>query len=144
MIQPPGRSYDARVVSIPPRILIADDEPQLLRVLVRVLEQQEYTVISAPDGKVAAEALRGAPEAIDVVVIDAAIDPEGADPVLEWVAEEQPQIGVIVTSGDQLSDPLRSRVLANNGIFLLKPFLPKALVQAVEGLVTEPGQRGDE
>lgn len=144
MIQPPGRSYDARVVSIPPRILIADDEPQLLRVLVRVLEQQGYTVISAPDGKAAVEALRGAPEAIDVVVIDAAIDPEGAGPVLEWVAEEQPQIGVIVTSGDQLSDPLRSRVLANNGIFLLKPFLPKALVQAVEGLVIEPGQWGDE
>jgi len=137
MIQPPDRSYDARVVAKSPRILIADDESQLLRVLVRVLEQQGYTVVSAPDGKAAVEALRGAPEAIDVVVIDAAIDPEGAGPVLEVVAEEQPQIGVIVTSGDQLPGPLRSRLLASNGIFLLKPFLPNALVEAVEDSIVK-------
>ncbi len=132
MIQTLDCSYDARVVAKPPRILVADDESQLLRVLVRVLEKQGYTVISAQEGKAAVEALREAPEAIDVIVIDAAIDPEGAGPVLEVVAEEQPQIGVIVTSGDQLADPLRSRLLANNGIFLLKPFLPSALVEAVE------------
>ncbi len=121
----------------PPRVLVADDESQLLRVLIRVLERQGYTVISAPDGKVAVEALRGASEAIDAIVIDAAIDPEGAGPVLEVVAEEQPQIGVIVTSGDQLPGPLRSRLLANNGIFLLKPFLPNALVEAVEDSIVK-------
>ncbi len=143
-IQPLDCSYDARVVAKSPRILIADDESQLLRILVRVLEQQGYTVISAQEGKAAVEALREAPEAIDAIVIDAAIDPEGAGPVLELVAQEQPQIGVIVTSGDQLADPLRSRLLANNGIFLLKPFLPSALVEAVEDLVVESGQWGDE
>ncbi len=121
-----------RVVVNSPRILIADDESQLLRVLTRVLETQGYTVISAREGKAALEALRKAPEAIDAIVIDAAIDPEGAGPVLEVVAEEQPQIGVIVTSGDQLSNSLRSRLLASNGVFLLKPFLPSAFVEAVE------------
>jgi two-component system KDP operon response regulator KdpE len=122
-----------RVVVNSPRILIADDESQLLRVLTRVLETQGYTVISAREGKAALEALRKAPEAIDAIVIDAAIDPEGAGPVLEVVAEEQPQIGVIVTSGDQLSSSLQSRLLASNGVFLLKPFLPSAFVEAVEG-----------
>ncbi|MCH7645506.1 MAG: response regulator [Myxococcales bacterium] len=116
----------------PPRVLIADDESQLLRVLIRVLERQGYAVISAPDGKVAVEALRGASEAIDAIVIDAAISPEGAGAVLEVLAAEQPQIGVIVTSGDQLSDSLRSRFLASNGIFLLKPFPPSALIEAVD------------
>ncbi len=121
-----------RVVVNSPRILIADDESQLLRVLTRVLETQGYTVISAREGKAALEALRKAPEAIDAIVIDAAIDPEGAGPVLEVVAEEQPQIGVIVTSGDQLPSSLQSRLLASNGVFLLKPFLPSAFVEAVE------------
>jgi len=120
------------VVANSPRILIADDEPQLLRVLVSVLEKRGYAVISAPDGKAALEALRETPAAIDVVVIDAAIDPEGAGPVLEVLAAEQPQIGVIATSGDQLAGSLRSRLLAGNGTFLLKPFLPSALVEAVE------------
>ncbi len=123
----------------PPRVLIADDESQLLRVLIRVLERQGYTVISAPDGKVAVEALRGASEAIDAIVIDAAISPEGAGAVLEVLAAEQPQIGVIVTSGDQLSDSLRSRLLASNGIFLLKPFPPSALIEAVDDSLVKEG-----
>jgi len=125
------------VATGPPRVLIADDEPQLLRVLIRVLERQGYTVISAPDGKVALEALRETSEAIDAIVIDAAIGPKGAGAVLEVLAAEQPQIGVIVTSGDQLPDSLRSRLLASNGIFLLKPFLPNALVEAVEDSIVK-------
>jgi two-component system response regulator PrrA len=133
------RSYDARVVAESPRILIADDESQLLRVLVRVLERQGYAVIAAPDGKAALEALRQTPEAIDAVVIDAGIDPEGANPVLEVLAAEYPQIGVVVTSGGQLSDSLRIRLLASDGTFLLKPFLPKVLVEAVEALLGERG-----
>jgi DNA-binding NtrC family response regulator len=136
-IQRPDRSYAARVVAKSPRILIADDESQLLRVLVHVLEKQGYTVIPVQEGKAAIEALREASEAIDAIVIDAAIDPEGAGPVLELIAEEQPQIGVIVTSGDQLSVSLRSRLLANNGVFLLKPFLPNALIEAVEELIAD-------
>jgi two-component system OmpR family response regulator len=127
------------VVTNPPRILIADDEPQLLRVLVRVLEDQGYTVISALDGKAALEAMREAPEAIDAIVIDAAIGPEGAGPVLEMLAAERPQVRVIVTSGDQLPSSLRSRLLASNGIFLLKPFLPRALEEAVEGSLIKRG-----
>ena len=122
-----------------PRILIADDEPQLLRVLVRVLEDQGYAVISALDGKAALEAMRGAPEAIDVIVIDAAIGPEGAGPVLEMLAAEWPQVGVIVTSGDQLASSLRSQLLASNGVFLLKPFLPRSLEEAVEGSLIKRG-----
>jgi CheY-like chemotaxis protein len=139
MIRLLNRSYDARVVANSPRILIADDESQLLRVLVRVLEKQGYTVISAPDGKAALEILRKTPEAIDAIVIDAAIDPEGAGPVLEVLAAEQPQIGVVVTSGDQLPSSLRFRLLASNGIFLLKPFLPSALVEVVEASLIKRG-----
>ncbi len=127
------------MVAKSPRILVADDEPQLLRILVHVLEKRGYTVISAQEGNAAIEALRGAPEAIDAIVIDAAIDPEGAGPVLEVVAEEQPQIGVIVTSGDQLPGPLRARLLASNGIFLLKPFPPSALLEAVEDSLVKEG-----
>ena len=127
------------MVANSPRILIADDELQLLRVLVRVVENQGYTVISVLDGKAAVEAFRKAPEAIDAIVIDAAIGPEGAGPVLEAIAAERPQVGVIVTSGDQLPSALRSRLLASNGTFLLKPFLPSALEEAVEDALTKRG-----
>ena len=124
--------YDAGVVTGSPRVLIAEDESQLLRVLVRVLEKQGYAVVSAADGKAAIDALRKTPPAIDTIVLDAAIGPDGAGAVLDVLFAEQPQIGVILTSGAQLSDSLRSRLLTSNGLFLLKPFPPSALVEAVE------------
>ncbi len=139
-VLPPQAGYDARVAPDSPRILIADDEPQLLRVLVRVLEKQGYAVDSAVDGKSAIEVLRGAPGAIDAIVIDAAIGPEGAGAVLEVLAAEQPGVGVVVTSGDQLPRPLRSRLLAIHGSFLLKPFLPSALLKAVEDALAGGGE----
>ncbi|HEX9813670.1 MAG TPA: response regulator [Myxococcota bacterium] len=124
----------------PPRVLIAEDESQLLRVLVRVLEKQAYAVVSAADGNAAIDALRKTPPAIDIIVLDAAIGPAGAGAVLEVLAAEQPQIGVILTSGAQLSDALRSQLLGCKGLFLSKPFPPSALVEAVErSLVKESG-----
>jgi len=131
--------YDADVVTGSPRVLIAEDESQLLRVLVRVLEKQGYAVVSAADGKAAIDALRKTPSAIDTIVLDAEIGPEGAGAVLEVLSAEQPQIGVVVTSGDQLPSSLRFRLLASNGIFLLKPFLPSALVEVVEASLIKKG-----
>jgi two-component system cell cycle sensor histidine kinase/response regulator CckA len=120
------------VVASLPRVLIAEDESQLLRVLVRVLEKRGYAVVSAADGKTAIDVLRKTPSEIDTIVLDAAIGPDGAGAVLEVLAAEQPQIRVILTSGAELSDSLRSRLRASDGFFLLKPFPPSALVEAVE------------
>jgi len=125
------------VLAASPRVLVAEDESQLLRVLVRVLEKQGYAVVSAADGNTAIDALRKTPSEIGAVVLDAAIGPDGAGAVLEVLAAEQPQIRVILTSGAQLSDSLRSRLLANHGRFLLKPFPPSALIEAVEHLLDD-------
>ena len=121
-----------RVVAALPRVLIAEDESQLLRVLVRVLEKRGYAAVSAADGKTAIDMLRKTPSEIDAIVLDAAIGPDGAGPVLEVLAAEQPQIRVILTSGAELADSLRSRLRASGGFFLLKPFPPSALLEAVE------------
>ena len=120
-----------------PRILIADDEPQLLQVLVRALERGGCSVVTATDGVAAISAFRAAPDEISAVVIDAAIGPHGAAHVLTSVAKERPRLNVVITSGDQLSDSLRSLLIAHNGTFLHKPFPPSALLDAVKDSLTE-------
>jgi CheY-like chemotaxis protein len=132
MVHPLGRGLECVVVVALPRVLIAEDESQLLRVLVRVLEKRGYPVVSAADGKTAIDVLRKTPSEIDAIVLDAAIGPDGAGAVLEVLAAEQPQIRVILTSGAELSDSLRSRLRASDGSFLLKPFPPSVLVEAIE------------
>ncbi len=123
-----------------PSILVADDEPQLLRVLIRVFEKNGYLVAAAADGDEAQRLFLAAPDAIDVVVLDAAIDPHGSEVVLEQVVRLRPRVGVVVTSGDTLTDAMRKLMLDNDGIFLRKPFPPKALLQAVEdSLIKENG-----
>jgi DNA-binding NtrC family response regulator len=120
-----------------PRVLIADDEPQLLRVLVRALEKSGYSVVTANDGVEAISAFRAAPDEISAVVIDAAIGPHGAAHVLTTVARQRQRLSVVITSGDQLSDSLRSLLIAHNGIFLRKPFPPSALLGAVKDSLIE-------
>jgi DNA-binding NtrC family response regulator len=119
---------------------VADDEPQLLRVLVRVLEKSGYPVITATDAPEAISAFQAAPDKIDVVVLDGAIDPHGAGEVLEMIVKERPQVGVVITSGDRISESLQSLMLSNDGIFLRKPFPPSTLLRAVEDSLIKEGE----
>ncbi len=66
------------------------------------------------------------------MVLDGAIDHHGAGEALETIVNERPRVGVVITSGDRISDSLRSLMLTNDGIFLRKPFPPSALLRAVE------------
>ncbi len=116
----------------PPAILVADDEPQLLRVLIRVLEKHGHPVVPAKTGDEAQRLFQASPDEINVVVLDAAIDPHGSEVVLEQVVKLRPRVGVVVTSGDALSEQMRKLMLDNDGIFLRKPFPPRALLRAVE------------
>jgi hypothetical protein len=59
--------------------------------------------------------------------------------VLTTVAKERPELGIVITSGDQLSDSLRVLLLAHNGIFLRKPFAPSALLCVVENSLAQEG-----
>ena len=115
-----------------PSILVADDEPQLLRVLVRVLERNGYPVVAAADGDEAQRLFEAAPDEVNVVVLDAAIDPHGSEAVLEQVVKLRPRVGVVVISGAALTDTMRKLILDNDGIFLRKPFPLQELLRAVE------------
>jgi len=125
--------------------LIVDDEDQLLRLMVRVLERAGYTTWSARDG---AEALRVFYEhasEIDLVLLDVLLPPgAGAADLLPALLVERPNLDVILTSGDVLPESLDKMLSSIGGRFLRKPFTPKALVRMLEtagGLdpVTAPG-----
>jgi DNA-binding NtrC family response regulator len=126
--------YDAGVTSdAPPTpVLVADDEEQLLHLCGRVLGKRGYEVLPARSGDEAIRIFAGRREDIRAIVIDATIPPEGAAPVLEEISKMREDVGVVFTSGDELEASLRELLLANEGIFLRKPFPAIALVHAVE------------
>ena len=120
-------------------ILVVDDEPQLLRLIVRVLERAGFTVIQAADGDSAIERLVEHDADLRLVVLDVIIPPAGGKVVLEEIAKRKPGLPVILVSGDQLRDEMQALMNRVDAMFLRKPFAPKALVRLVNERIEAAG-----
>lgn len=116
----------------PATILVVDDEPALLRVVVTVLERQGYTVLSASAGDEAIKLFDERSDEIDGVVLDVVIPPDGVEAVLAHMLAVRPDLMVIVSSGDTLVAPLSERMREQGGVFLRKPFVPDQLLDALK------------
>ena len=115
----------------PPTLLIADDEPQLLRLLVRVFERAGFRVLPAADGALAIAIFEEHAREVCAAVLDVLIPPGGVAEILDALHATRPGLGVVLTSGDEIGSDLRSRLDACRGRFLRKPFSLEALVAAV-------------
>jgi len=124
-----------------PAILIVDDEPHLLRLLVRVFEREGFSVHATGAVDETCEILaanRDLPLA--ALVLDAGIAPR----VLEHVTARASGIAVVLVSGDHLPADLVAWIERHGARFLRKPFLPAALIDAVRSALdavrTGPGR----
>ncbi|GIU80840.1 MAG: hypothetical protein KatS3mg005_4078 [Bryobacteraceae bacterium] len=121
-------------------ILLVDDEKPLLALLQKFLERAGYQVDVSETGFGALEKCRVSPCPYSVAVLDLKLpDISGAE-LLPQLLEAAPDLRVIVSSGapyspQALPEPLQPRVEA-----LLKPFMPKELLAAIERLA--PRARG--
>lgn len=126
-------------------ILVADDEPMLLRLVQRILSVHGWTVVTAANGDEAHQQLVAA-EATDApvqaVILDVAMPPDGGVATLERLLALRPDLGVVLTSGAAPSSDLRARLGAHGGIFLQKPFGPEMLVHALKNALGERVPRG--
>jgi two-component system sensor histidine kinase RpfC len=105
-------------------VLVVDDEPQLLRLLVRVFEKRGFRVLSALDADAAAEIFDRHHAEIDAALLDIVIPPAGVEPLLSRMLGLREDVGVVLTSGDELPPALGERLEALGGVFLRKPFSP--------------------
>jgi DNA-binding NtrC family response regulator len=117
----------------PRTALIVDDEAALLRLMVRLLERAHYQVWAAQDGIQARQLFREHEAEIGLALIDVIHPPgAGAEDLLPELLERKPDLDVILTSGDVLSESLEEILNRIGGRFLLKPFVPKALLRLLE------------
>ncbi len=115
-----------------PSILVADDEPRLLRLMERLLARAGYDVMTARDGDEAARVYRAHRGAIGVAVLDVSIALRSSGALLDFLPEGREGPGVVLTSGAALDESLGVALLERGGVFLHKPFAPDALLKAVE------------
>ena len=128
----------------PRRVLVADDEPHIGRIIQMKLEQGPYEVTLVADGRAALDELQG-PEPIDVVLLDIMMPLATG---LEVLAEarrlphrrETPII--ILTAKGQDADRRQALELGATDFFT-KPFSPKKLLARVDELFGGPSSAGD-
>lgn len=118
------------------RVLVVDDEPDVLLLCRLNLQQRGYELLEASDGTAALRLAReGKP---DVIVLDLMLPGMDGYQVLEQLraAVETAEIPVLVLTAKSLkADRERSRGLGASG-FMTKPFLPNELCDLVESLAT--------
>ncbi len=118
-----------------PIILIADDEPSL-RLLVRAtLEDEDYTIVEAPDGEVALALARQ--HRPSLVLLDVGMPGLTGLQVCEALKSDSDTAGITVvmlTARNQPKDIQAGKAVGANQ-YLTKPFSPLQLIDLVEGVM---------
>ncbi|MCB9799219.1 MAG: response regulator [Candidatus Omnitrophica bacterium] len=122
---------------MPKKILMVDDEEEILESMYAVLETQGYALVSANDGT---EALEKAKEEKPDLIISDVVLPKmtGYDVIkeLQALGGELSQIPVIIMSGKpSMKEAFHLFADPKRHYFLSKPFLLDDLIAMVEKLI---------
>lgn len=118
-------------------IVIADDEPHVLRSLEFILKKQGYRVITATNGEEALEKVKS--HNPDLVFLDIQMPKMDGNTVLRKLREEseyQSLYIVMITAKGQEVDRLNSLESGANE-YITKPYSPRKLVSRVQEILGE-------
>ena len=123
------------------RVLVCDDEPQILRALRIVLREAGFEVTTATTGEEALDA--AALSAPDAVIVDLVLP--GADGVeVTRSLREWSEAPIILLSAVGEEDEKVRALAAGADDYVTKPFGPRELVARLEAALRRAGQHPDE
>ena len=118
------------------KVLLADDEPEVLRFVGRVLERAGFDVVSAVDGAEAVERFTEAAADFDLVVLDLSMPRMNGEEAFRAIRALRPDIPVLITSGYDEAEALARFDRTDERLgFLGKPYRVAELRGRVRQLV---------
>ena len=128
-----AQTTESSSLSRRPSILVADDEPRLLKTLADLLRSRGFEVSEAHGGRQACEQLHL--QAFDLALLDLNMPELDGFQVMAETGRLQPDCGVIVVSGESSFSTV-SRALRRGALdYIRKPFDPEELLATVEGVL---------
>jgi len=121
------------------QILVVDDEAMVRQLAARILKEQGYRVVEAPDGVAALDMLDGS--AVDLVLSDVIMPRLTGVELMERLSLTQPGLPVLLMSGYGTTELLSRGVSAPCGL-LPKPFPPDRLIEEVRRCLRDWRERG--
>ena len=111
------------------RILVIDDEPQVLKLMARILERGGYEVKTATSGGVVLQAV--ATSRPDLLILDLSMpEPDGFE-VLKALRQREPTLPILIISGFLGGSMLRAAELFGAVATLGKTDVPELLLETV-------------
>lgn len=118
------------------RILVIDDDEDVLRILQRLLEQEGYTVVGAVDSEMGIKMQHDTP--FDLIITDILMPGKEGISTISELTNQYPELKIIAISGGGDFEPygyldIAKRVGAHRT--LSKPFTGKEILEAIESLI---------
>jgi DNA-binding response OmpR family regulator len=128
------RCYDSGMSSFERCVvLVADDEPTVLRTVTYALKRHGYEVIAVGDGPMALRACRDRQGPIHLALLDIMMPGMTGPELFACLLNLHPKIAVLFMSGYQQEHVLPSTI--KDAHFIAKPFYPRDLVERVNTIL---------
>jgi PAS domain S-box-containing protein len=121
-------------------VLVVEDEPALLALLVETLSRAGCTVLSAGDGEAALEVARRSDGTLDLLLTDVVMPRVGGRDLVTRLASERPGLRVLMISGYAWGPPDWTPPDGARVAFLQKPFAPSTLLERVRACLAAPAR----
>lgn len=116
-------------------VLVADDEPTVLRTVTFALTRHGYIVIEAPDGPIALRKCAERDGPIHLAVLDVMMPGMTGPELLRYLQGLHPKIEVLFMSGYKPEQIVELAPFIEDVQFISKPFLPRSLVERVNEIL---------
>jgi two-component system phosphate regulon response regulator OmpR len=122
-----------------PRVAIVDDDPKLRKAVCEALQDANFSVLEASTGAELRQLL--ADDAIDLIVLEAALPGEDGLSLARFLREEHPRVAVMLVSAE--ADALDRIVGLEIGAddYLAKPFDLRELSARIRSVLRRTGRR---
>ena len=119
------------------RILVVDDESSIREALSKVLQAEDYRVVTAENGQEAIERIKS--EKIDLVLLDLGLPVKDGWDIVIWLAQVNPILPVIIITGRWNQRELAEKMGAD--ALMDKPLDVPRLLQTIRALTSESMER---
>lgn len=121
-------------------ILLAEDEPMVQNVAVRLLTKAGYNVIAARDGQEAIELFAEHSDSISLVLLDAVMPRMSGPEVYDYIKARKPETRIIFCTGyDRASRQMEESACAKEQL-VEKPFSANLLLRTVRSVLDDESQ----
>jgi CheY-like chemotaxis protein len=116
-------------------ILVVEDQNGLRRMLLEILQQNGYRVITAADGRQALRLMEGEPGPVQLAITDLVMPQMGGRDLGRALSLSHPETKVLYSTG-YVSN--LAELLTDRRAFIEKPFTPEALLRKVREVLDGP------